>query len=83
MRRIIFILFLNFISIIVNRQIPVQVESIYSFIKRNNNHRNNADWVSIDKGFQQKLALAKTDLDSIKCFIYVFEQFKDIHSSIT
>jgi carboxyl-terminal processing protease len=83
MRQLIVILFLIFSSIITTGQIPVQIDSIYSFIKRNSIHRNNVNWVDIDKGFEKKLSLARTDTDSIKSFIYVFEQLKDVHSSIT
>jgi carboxyl-terminal processing protease len=84
MRQIIFILFfLNLSSIVINGQVSVQVDSIYSFIKRNSIHRNNVNWEIIDKGFKKKLSLAKTDIDSIKGFIYVFDQLKDFHSSIT
>lgn len=83
MRQIVFILLLNFSSIISNGQIPVQIDSIYNFIKRNSILRNNVNWINIDKGFEKKLSLAKTDIDSIKSLIYVFEQLKDFHSSIT
>lgn len=83
MKRTTLILLLIFNSIITIGQIPVHVDSIYSFIKRNSIHRNDVNWVNIDKGFKIKINLAKTDMDSIKSFIYVFEQLKDFHSSIT
>lgn len=83
MKRTTLILLLIFNSIITIGQIPVHVDSIYSFIKRNSIHRNDVNWVNIDKGFKIKINLAKTDMDSLKSFIYVFEQLKDFHSSIT
>lgn len=83
MKRTTLILLLIFNSIITIGQIPVHVDSIYSFIKRNSIHRNDVNWVNIDKGFKTKINLAKTDMDSLKSFIYVFEQLKDFHSSIT
>lgn len=83
MRQITFIILLYFNSNFAIGQIPLQVDSIYSFIKRNSIHRNSVNWVDIDKGFEKKLSLAKTDIDSMKSFIYVFDQLKDFHSSIT
>lgn len=83
MRQTIIIVFLNLCSVILYGQIPTPIDSIYSFIKKNSVHRNDVDWLSVDNGFQQKLKLAKTDLDSIKSFIFVFEQLNDFHSSIT
>lgn len=82
MRQIIIIVVLNFGSIVSTGQIPVRVDSIYNFIKRNSIHRNNVNWVNVDKGFEKKLSLAKTDIDSINSLIYVFDQLKDFHSSI-
>lgn len=83
MKRTILVFFLISNSIFSIGQIPVHVDSLYSFIKRNSIHRNEVNWVNIDKGFKTKINLAKTDMDSIKSFIYVFEQLKDFHSSIT
>lgn len=83
MRKITFILFLSQCSFVTNGQLPVQVDSIYHFIKRNSIHKNNVNWVNIDKSFENKLSLAKTDIDTMKSFIYVFDQLKDFHSSIT
>ncbi len=83
MRQTILILFLFFNSIITIGQIPAHIDSIYSFIKRNSIHRNEVNWDNIDKGFKTKIKLAKTDIDSIKSFIYVFEELQDFHSSIT
>jgi len=82
MRQIALIIILYFNSNISIGQIPVQVDSIYRFIKRNSIHRNNVNWIVIDKGFEKKLSRAKTDIDSMKSFIYVFDQLKDFHSSI-
>jgi carboxyl-terminal processing protease len=83
MKRTTLNLLLIFNSIITIGQIPVHVDSIYNFIKRNSIHRNDVNWVNIDKGFKTKINLAKTDMDSIKSFIYIFEQLKDFHSVIT
>jgi carboxyl-terminal processing protease len=83
MRQIVLIVFLVFSSFSTTGQIPVRIDSIYSFIKRNSIHRNDVNWADIDKGFEIKLSLARTDIDSIKSFIYVFEQLKDFHSTIT
>ncbi len=83
MKRALFILFLYLTSIVTNGQIPIHVDSIYNFIKRNSIHRNNVNWDIIDKSFKEKISLSKADIDSINCFIYVFDQLKDFHSSIT
>lgn len=64
-------------------QIPVQIDSIFNFIKRNSIHTNNVNWTSIEKDFNEKLKSAKSDVDSIKTFSYVFESLNDYHSSIT
>lgn len=63
-------------------QIPISIDSIYNVIKQTNVHSKNADWLSIDKGFAKKLETAKNDMDSIKSFVYVFEQLNDYHSAI-
>lgn len=63
-------------------QIPVNIDSIYNFITRNSIHSKDANWQTIDEGFQKRLKLAKTDIDSIQSFVYVFAQLKDFHSSI-
>lgn len=83
MKRITLILLVIINSISSIGQIPVQVDSIYDFIKRNSIHRNDVNWLDIDNGFKAKIKFAKTDIDSIKSFVYVFEQLKDFHSSIT
>jgi len=61
----------------------VSVDSVYHLIKVNNVHTRSADWKQIDEGFRKKLAGAKTDVDSIRSLVYVFEQLKDYHSSIS
>lgn len=63
-------------------QIPIPIDSIYNVIKLNNVHSKNADWLNIDKGFAKKLETAKNDMDSIKSFVYVFEQLNDYHSAV-
>lgn len=64
-------------------QIPVSIDSIYSFIKQNSIYSNSVDWQFVNKEFKARLQIAKTDIDSIKSLVYVFEQLNDYHSSIT
>ncbi len=62
-------------------QLPV--DSLYKVIKQNSIHSNKADWNKIDKAFKEKLAIAKNDIDSVKCLVYVFELMNDYHSQVT
>jgi carboxyl-terminal processing protease len=82
MKKIIF-LYSYFLCLVATYgQAPVSIDSIYNVIKQRNVHSKNANWMQIDKGFAEKLIKAKNDIDSIKSFMYVFEQLKDYHSAI-
>jgi carboxyl-terminal processing protease len=83
MKRKLFIIFFSVISDLVYGQIPVHPDSVYNFIKRTSIYKNSINWQDIDIGFARKLKLAKTDIDSIKSFTFVFEKIGDFHSSIT
>jgi carboxyl-terminal processing protease len=83
MRKIISAISFSIICSTSYGQILVSIDSIYSFIKQNSIYSNNADWQFINKEFKTRLQIAKTDIDSIKSIIYVFEQLNDYHSSIT
>jgi carboxyl-terminal processing protease len=76
------IIFLFIIALIKTSYGQVPVDSIYTIIKRYNIHSKLSDWGPIELAFGKKLALAKNDMDSMKAFIYVFEQLKDNHSGI-
>lgn len=82
MRKITLLYFYFVYSIVAYGQVPVSIDSIYYIIKQRNIHSKNADWLEIDKGFAEKLIVARNDIDSIKSFLYVFEQLEDYHSAI-
>lgn len=63
-------------------QTPVPTDSIYDVIKKSSIHSKNANWTNIGDGFAKRLKAAKNDIDSIKSFVYVFEQLNDYHSAV-
>lgn len=82
MKQILLLITLTFSQTLSFGQIPANIDSIYNFIKQNSIHSKDANWQTIDEGFKKKLKSAKTDIDSIQPFVYVFTQLKDFHSSI-
>lgn len=82
MKQILLLITLTFSQTLSFGQIPANIDSIYNFIKQNSIHSKDANWQTIDEGFKKKLKSAKTDIDSIQSFVYVFAQLKDFHSSI-
>ncbi|NUQ24495.1 MAG: hypothetical protein HUU34_11135 [Saprospiraceae bacterium] len=63
-------------------QFPVQVDSLYTFIKYNSILRNTVDWKSVDEQFAIKLKNAKSLKDTMQCFVSVLESLDDVHSQI-
>ncbi|MFN8290681.1 MAG: S41 family peptidase [Chitinophagaceae bacterium] len=64
-------------------QLPVHPDSIYVFIKYNSVWNNTiADWKPVDESFHQQLAAARTEKDTMNCFVMVLEKLNDVHSVI-
>lgn len=63
-------------------QLPVPVDSLYTFIKFNSIHRTTADWNKIDKSFKEQIQNAKSLKDTMNCFITVLGSLNDVHSQI-
>lgn len=82
MKKVTFLYFYLIFSVVAYGQVSVSIDSVYNIIKQRNVHSKNADWFEIDKGFAEKLIVARNDIDSIKSFSYVFEQLGDYHSAI-
>lgn len=75
-------IFLSSILFFVTAYGQVPIDSIYNTIKQKSIHSKNVSWQDIEKDFTKKLEIAKSDIDSIKSFVYVFEQLNDYHSAI-
>lgn len=77
-----YILIVALIIVNVSRaQFPVNPDSVYTFIKHNSVWKNNIkNWKPVDSVFKKQLKAAKTDIDTIRCFIPVFEKLNDVHS---
>jgi len=82
MKQFIFSIFIGIISFPCSAQLPVSIDSVYQFIKVRSIHSKNADWNKIDTVFYTHLKNAKTEMDSVKCFLKVFESLNDVHSQI-
>lgn len=63
-------------------QLPVSVDSLYTFIKFNSIHRSTADWNKIDKSFKEQIQNAKSIKDTMNCFVTVLGSLNDVHSQI-
>lgn len=75
-------LFLTFTFFVSFAQLPVPVDSLYTFIKFNSIHRNKANWNTIDKTFKEQIQEAKSNTDTMNCFVKVLESLNDVHSQI-
>ena len=76
---------LTFIAVLVSFTVYCQLpaDSMYSIIQQRSIYSNKADWNVIEKNFKSKLQNAKTDIDTIKAFISIFERLGDVHSNIS
>ncbi len=81
-KQILLILALSISTSKLVAQIPIKMDSIFNFIKRESIYTKIADWNKIEVGFKEKIKLAKKDVDSINALVYVFEQLNDYHSAI-
>lgn len=63
-------------------QLPIAVDSLYSFIKFNSIHRYKVDWKNVDSDFNKNINASKTLKDTMKCFVNVLEKLNDVHSQI-
>ncbi len=63
-------------------QLPIAVDSLYSFIKYKSIHRNKVDWNTIDNAFNGNINASKSLKDTMKCFVKVLENLNDVHSQI-
>lgn len=72
-------------SIIINcchAQFPVEVDSVYTFIKYNSVHRNQVNWQIADSVFKNNIAAAKTIKDTMNCFVSILEMLDDVHTQM-
>ncbi|HZV68492.1 MAG TPA: S41 family peptidase [Saprospiraceae bacterium] len=63
-------------------QLPVSVDSLYTFIKYNSVHRKMVNWNSIDTAFWNRMHTARSLQDTLNGFVFVLESLKDVHSQI-
>jgi len=63
-------------------QLPVPVDSLYTFIKFNSIHRTTVDWELMDKSFNEQIQNAKSLNDTMNCFVTVLKNLNDVHSQI-
>lgn len=75
-------IFLTFTYSISFGQLPVSVDSLYTFIKFNSIHRTTVDWNKIDKSFNEQIKTAKSLNDTMNCFVTVLRSLNDVHSQI-
>ncbi len=69
-------------SIAGGAQIGVSLDSVYHVIKLSSVHSKGVNWKEVDEGFASRLKKATNADDSLKSFVYVFEQLNDNHSGI-
>lgn len=63
-------------------QLPVQVDSLYTFIKYNSIHRKAVDWNQIDKTFHDQIISSKSLNDTMNSIVSVLKRLNDVHSQI-
>jgi carboxyl-terminal processing protease len=76
------ILFFSLTNSISFGQLPIPVDSLYTFIKFNSIHRTTVDWKQVDKSFREQLKTAKSINDTMNCFVTVLKSLNDVHSQI-
>lgn len=82
MKSLAIILSLTLTCSLSSAQLPVPVDSLYTFIRFNSIHRNEADWNQIDQSFREQLKTAKSLNDTMNCFVIVLRTLNDVHSQI-
>jgi carboxyl-terminal processing protease len=82
MKRFTIILLFTLTHSISFGQLPVPVDSLYTFIKFNSIHRTRVDWELIDKSFYEQIQNAKSLNDTMNCFVTVLKNLNDVHSQI-
>ncbi len=82
MKRLTTIIFFTLTKSICFGQLPVSVDSLYTFIKFNSIHRTTVDWKQIDKSFNEQIKNSKSLNDTMNCFVTVLKNLKDVHSQI-
>ncbi|MBM3415635.1 MAG: hypothetical protein FJY20_04135 [Bacteroidetes bacterium] len=76
----------NFVCLIfflhsARAQFPVHPDSIYVFIKQNSVWRKTVrSWQPYDSLYQSQIKAAKTEEDTVRCFVSVLEKLNDVHS---
>ncbi|MBI1342515.1 MAG: hypothetical protein GC171_06245 [Terrimonas sp.] len=63
-------------------QFPVPTDSLYTLIKFNSIHRGTVDWEKVDKIFYEQIKTAKSNADTMICFVTVLKNLNDVHSQI-
>lgn len=63
-------------------QLPVPVDSLYTFIKYNSVWRNRMNWDSTDRAFQQTLRSAASTEDTLRGLVQVLRGLDDVHTQL-
>lgn len=82
MKRLTIIIFFTLTKTISLGQLPVPVDSLYTFIKFNSIHRTKVDWKQIDKSFNEQIQNSKSLNDTMNSFVTVLKSLSDVHSQI-
>lgn len=80
MKRSLAVSILLFLAVATRAQFPVHPDSIYTFIKHNSVWKSGVNWKDADTSFRNQLKKAKTDADTIQCFVPILEKLNDVHS---
>lgn len=73
---------LTILSFAQSTSSSIPVDTLFKTIKSYSVHRENVDWNRLTKRFEAKLDSAKTADDTLKCFVFIFKELNDVHSSI-
>ena len=80
MKRFPVLILIVFLTATARAQFPAHPDSIYTFIKHHSIWKAHVNWKDIDTTFRNQLKKARTDIDTIKCFVPVLEKLNDVHS---
>lgn len=82
MKKILLILFSSLLGAGINAQFPVNVDTLFTFIRYNSIHQKGTDWQNIESNFHTQLIKSSNMEDTMKCFVKILETLNDVHSQL-